>query len=183
MSAGRPKLTKEYVASIFEYRDGKLYWLPRDVSHAENKSFNKRFSFKAAGHKVEGKYTNIRLNGKTCKAHRLIFLMFHGYTPAIIDHINQDKRDDRIENLRAATKSQNQANSSRSSGTSIYRGVCFFANKWMAQIRTKNKKIYLGLYANEEDAAREYNKAAIKYHGEFASLNIIATKIQDMGNE
>lgn len=90
------------------------------------------------------------------------------------DHINGNKLDNRKENLRKVTQSQNQANRKKGKNkSSIYKGVIWHKrrNHWLAQITINRKKIYLGSFNNEIDAAKAYNEAAIKYFGEFARLN------------
>ena len=93
-----------------------------------------------------------------------------------VDHIDGNGLDNRKVNLREATRSQNQqAKGRQRNNTSGYKGVSYDAekDKWRAQITYKGKGHKLGRYKIIEDAARAYNKAAIKYHGEFASLNTI----------
>lgn len=90
-----------------------------------------------------------------------------------VDHINGDKLDNRKENLRVCTNTENAKNRPAFSGK--YKGVHFAKKqrKWVAQI-TVNRKIYnLGSHENAEHAALAYNEAAIKYHGEYAYLNTI----------
>lgn len=88
------------------------------------------------------------------------------------DHINQDKLDNRRYNLRPATFSQNGCNQGvQKNNTSGYKGVFWNQGKWMTQIKVDGKVIYLGYYDDPKEAARAYNKAALKYHGEFAVLN------------
>lgn len=90
------------------------------------------------------------------------------------DHINQDKLDNRKLNLRFCTRSQNMANRGKAStNTSGFKGVAWnkFNNKWKAQITINYKSMHLGYYKNKIKAAIAYNEAALKYFGEFASLN------------
>lgn len=92
-----------------------------------------------------------------------------------IDHINGNKSDNRRCNLRISTSSQNKMNMKKRKGTSNYKGVSWKTqnNKWVSQIRFKTKKLHLGYYNLEKDAAIAYNKAAIKFYKEFAILNQI----------
>ena len=119
-------------------------------------------------------YGHIKLNGKTYLAHRLAFLMHNGYLPKIVDHINHDEIDNRIDNLRSCTCQQNQMNRrSNKNTTSKYKGVYWLKknNKWATQIQIDKKVKNLGYFQNEKDAAIAYNKAAQKHYGEFAYLN------------
>lgn len=92
-----------------------------------------------------------------------------------VDHINHDGLDNRRENLRVCTRNGNQWNRRKTKArvSSIYKGVCSFkkTKKWRALIKINGKKIYLGLFKQEIDAAKAYDTAAKKYFGEFAYLN------------
>ena len=89
-----------------------------------------------------------------------------------VDHINGDGLDNRRCNLRICTNKENASNKKhRAGGSSKFKGICWHkaVGKWYAYINNKS----IGYYTSEIDAAKAYNKAALKYHGEFARLNII----------
>jgi len=108
--------------------------------------------------------------------HRLIM-----DTPAhlVCDHINHDGVDNRKRNLRNCTITQNNANSRSAAGASSkYKGVSWnkTRRKWAAYIKKDKKQLYLVLFNNETEAAKAYDKAARKYHAEFAALNFSKSK-------
>lgn len=90
-----------------------------------------------------------------------------------VDHINGDKLDNRRSNLRLATRAQNMYNTTPRQGSSSFKGVCWDKqhNKWKAYIQISRKLIHLGLFTDEIEAARAYNRAAIEHLGEYARLN------------
>ena len=107
--------------------------------------------------------------------HRFIMKPAKG---VFVDHINGDGLDNRKCNLRLCSIAENNCNRLKNkNNTSGYKGVIWhkMANKWQAYIKYQNKKIYIGLFYNIEDAAIAYNRAALKYHGNFANLNQIDT--------
>jgi hypothetical protein len=99
-------------------------------------------------------------------------MLAYGEFPEMsIDHINGIKTDNRLQNLRLATKSQNALNSKRhKDNTSGYKGVSWNKRlaKWGARITINGKYKHIGLFKNVEDAASAYAAAAYMHHGEFA---------------
>lgn len=93
----------------------------------------------------------------------------------VTDHINGNGLDNRRENLRVCSQSENTCNQKQSkSNTSGYKGVFLQGKKWKTQIRINGKTHYIGYFSDKIEAARAYNEAAKKYHGEFARLNVLA---------
>jgi hypothetical protein len=91
-----------------------------------------------------------------------------------VDHINGDGLDNRRSNLRVVTHSQNLANRSATrSTTNRFKGItqCKRTGKWQAKIMVNYKTIYLGTFKSDEDAAKEYDLAAICHFGDSAKLN------------
>jgi hypothetical protein len=92
----------------------------------------------------------------------------------LVDHRNTDGLDNRKENLRIATQSQNGANTKKRTGcSSKYKGVYWNLQqkKWTSGINYKGKRYYLGHFISEEEAATAYNKKAVELFGEFARIN------------
>lgn len=91
-----------------------------------------------------------------------------------IDHINNDKLDNRKINLRLVTHSHNMMNYKRNTlGSSKYKGVCWAKeeNKWKAQIGFDKVNYHIGYFKSEEEAAKAYDKKAKELFGEFAYIN------------
>jgi hypothetical protein len=133
--------------------------------------WNTRWAGKAAGGMQENGYWRIAIHDSRHLAHRLAWLYVHGDWPShYLDHINLDRLDNRIANLREADDAQNSANiSTRENTRSGYRGVWFRSqrNVWCAQIHFRGRKQHLGSFKNKEDAAAAYAKAARRLYGEF----------------
>lgn len=102
--------------------------------------------------------------------HRLIM---NANKNQIIDHIDNNGLNNQRCNLRLCSHSQNMRNRKPSVHSSKYLGVSWnkYHEAWDVRITSNHKKIYLGKYRDEKEAAKAYNDAAKKYHGEFASLN------------
>ena len=116
-------------------------------------------------------YCQIMIDGRLYQAHRLAWLYMTGECPkAEIDHINCDRADNRIVNLRQADRFGNTRNTKkRNDNTSGFKGVQWHAcGKWRAMIGVNGKKKHLGLFKTKEAAFEAYVAAAKKYHGEFA---------------
>lgn len=163
-------ITQELVKELYDYKeDGFLYW-------KSNRGVNKTKGILAGSMRkdIGGDRYIIRVNNKGCFGARIIFLWHHGYLPEMVDHIDRDSTNNKIENLRAATRSQNQKNrTSAKNSTSKHLGVHQHCEKWQSAININGKKVHLGSFKTEEEAAIAYNNAAVKYHGDFANINII----------
>ncbi len=113
-------------------------------------------------------YRRIKIDDREYPAHRLAWLYVHGeFPPGDIDHINRVRDDNRIANLRPATRQENGQNRKCSANnTSGYLGVTWnrACSKWQASIRHAGKAIYLGLHPTPEQAAAAYASAKAQLH-------------------
>lgn len=130
--------SKEQLQEIFEYRDGHLYWLLGGTGRRPNR---------LAGSKKSRDYIDIGLQGIVYRAHRLIWIYHYNEQPKELDHINRNKSDNRIENLRLVTRSENLHNATAKRGN---KGGCVGVNwnnnkqYWQASICINYKHDYLG---------------------------------------
>lgn len=113
-------------------------------------------------------YTVIQINGRKMHAHRLAWLYMTGEWPLHeVDHINRIRSDNRFQNLRQSTPSENKQNTTdRINNTSGHRGVTWHKarQKWQAQISVMGKHLYLGTFDSVDDAAAARKEAVVKFH-------------------
>jgi len=122
-------------------------------------------------------YAVATIDGKQVLAHRLIAeLEGWNLDGKVVDHINGDGLDNRIENLQVVTQSQNMMKQRKPAGCSSgYKGVNQFRDKWRSRITVNGKTQSLGVYKTEQEAALAYNFAANAMFKDFAVLNEVAT--------
>lgn len=155
-------IEQDVLHELFEYRDGVLYW-------KVNKSNVKAGDM--AGCLNNSGYYTVKVNSKQYLIHRLIYLMHYDMLPEFIDHKDNNPLNNRIENLRAATFSQNQHNRKiNKNNTSGVKGVCWHppAGKWVARLTINGKYKHLGLFNNIEEAKKAVEKQRSIHHKEFA---------------
>ena len=157
-------LTQKYLHQLFDYKDGTLYWKIRSSHriHIGDK----------AGCLDTNNYYKIRINGKMYGSHRVIYAWHYGYFPKIIDHIDGNPENNKIENLREATHSQNNWNSRKNSrNTSGFKNVRWRKerNKWTCQFQVNKKTISRGAFDTAEEASIFAEKLRKELHGEFTS--------------
>ena len=139
---------------LLTYEDGRLYW-----------AVNRRGGAKAgdrAGCAVNNGYRHVVVDGKGILEHRIIYEMHHGPIPKgmQIDHINHDKSDNRIENLRVVTASENARNNPNAKGYHF----CNTKKRWIATIHDGEKQLRIGSFKTKELAREAYLDAKAKYH-------------------
>lgn len=148
---------------LFEYRDGELYWKAKRPSI---------FVGDKAGWRSGNGYHMVNVLGKQVYIHRVIYLMIHGELPYHVDHIDGNPSNNRIENLRSATKAQNAWNCKlHNSNSSGVRGVYWnkLRNKWYASVEVNKKKIHLGVFKELDEAKRVVEEARRLYYGEYVN--------------
>lgn len=158
--------SKEYLNDFLEYRNGELFW---NKKHSRTVIVGKKVG------NIDSKgYLRVCLNYQEFRLHRLIFLMHHGYCPEFIDHIDGNKINNQIENLRPATKSQNAMNTSiNPRNKSGIRGVSWSktSKKWCVQINANGKSVYRNHFDNLIDAEQAANSARKNAHNEFLKID------------
>ena len=145
-------LTTDMLHELLEYNDGKLFW---KVSRGRVKAGSEAGVLQSNG------YVRVKLNSKSYQAHRLVYMLVHGHIPnnLYIDHIDGNKSNNRIENLRTVTHQENLHNMRNAKG--YYKHPC---GKWCAQIHRDGTVLNLGLFTHEEEAREAYLEAKKKYH-------------------
>ncbi len=168
----------------YEPETGKLFWLERGVewfrdgfrdARGNMANWNSRWAGEQAFTAMHNAgYHQGQIQNRPYLAHRVIWTIVHGCWPEHeIDHINMDRSDNRIANLRAATRSENNRNrTAASSNPTRLKGVTWdrHAGKWMAQIGLNGKNYNLGHHRSAEDAHAAYCVAADRMHGAFARV-------------
>lgn len=170
------RLSPEQVANLFSYEPstGHIRW---KVRSDRNSNWNDRFAGRVAGTLAKG-YVQVvvTIDGISgfYSGQRLAWVLYYGSWPdGEVDHINHDPADNRIENLRLATHSENGCHKKQATGKVPFKGVYWMPTKqkFAAQIKRDKQWKWLGLHETAEDAARAYDAAAITIHGEFAKTN------------
>ena len=134
-------LSPEEVRALFDYNadTGELSW------RIANRGLRR-----AVGNKSEGNYTRVRISGKYYGAHRLAWAWYYGkWPPHDVDHVNHDRSDNRIANLRLATRAENSQNIVRQQSRGVRQTP---SGKFNATIHVNAKRLYLGTFNTLEEA-------------------------------
>lgn len=151
----------EKLAARVSYQDGVLVW---------SKTARTDLIGTTAGRLDRDGYRQIHLVSMMVSVHRLIYYMHTGSFPAVIDHIDGDTGNNKIENLRPATVSKNSMNCKISiANTSGVKGVSWHktTGKWAAYVRINGRQAALGLHDHIFDAACARRSAEMTHYGEF----------------
>lgn len=145
------EINQEYVKNLFDYKEdditGYLIWKvdsgPNKLKGKITGSFSK-----------STRYYQVTIDNKHYQLHRIIFLWHHGYLPEYIDHIDRNRINNKINNLRETTSQNNNRNRKQQKSSSGIKGIFWDKrrSKWRAQIRLNNKLYHLGRYNNLDDA-------------------------------
>lgn len=157
-------VTQERLKELFEYRDGKLI---RRISVSRLGKAGQE----AGGFCATTGYNHISVDGKAYNLHRIIFLYNHGYLPEFIDHIDGNRLNNKIENLRPATKHENCRNRTlHKNNRSGYKNVAWVKsnNAWSVSLQVNGKKKHIGFFQDIELADLVATEARDLYYGAFA---------------
>ena len=167
MATAKITISQELLRSLFDYapETGVLTW-------ASDAKSNRAKAGQEAGYiSTHIGYRYVGIGKQMFLAHRLIWLLEYGHLPKVVDHINRDKTDNRLANLRAADKRLNAYNSKvQSNNKSGYRGVSWdkTANKWVSTFHRNGRKTFIGLFDTADEAAAAYGAVYLSHAGYFA---------------
>lgn len=153
----------------YDAESGLLYWKVRPMcfspSPALNITWNKKYAGKPAGKKMTIGYLGIGILGREYSAHRVVWAMHHETMPEEVDHINGDRSDNRLANLRGVTKAVNAKNK-RMSRRNVSGVTGVYLHKptglWKSEIQSDGIRECLGFFRSLEDAAASRKAAEIR---------------------
>lgn len=154
----KPTPTTERVRELLRYKNGSLFWISPGPYHTRG----------AVGTPAGvGGRLQFEIDGRATYVHHVVWLMHRGeWPPSQVDHINGDRLDNRIENLRLLSTSENCQNRH-------HRGVTFEARKverpWRARIMKDGRSVSLGYFESEEEAQEAYRSAKLQIHEPYAT--------------
>lgn len=160
MTDKQPEALAALVREAFDYADGHLL-------HRRKKHCSQRAGTIAGSQKRSG-YRDVRFVGRVWKEHRLVFLWHFGWLPDVVDHVDGNKSNNRIENLRACSKSQNGMNRHSHSSATGRRNVYKKKSGFQVAVGVAGKRLYIGTYASIEAADAAAHEARRQHFGEFA---------------
>ena len=153
----------EVAQSFFDYVDGSLVW---KKSWGKIKAGTQVVSVSNRG------YVVVQLNRKRYLAHRIIWLLVYGKMPIMVDHIDGNKQNNRIENLREVDNTLNHWNERRrSTNKSGHKGVWWHkqSKRWEAACRANGKQVTIGRFERIEDAVEAVKQFREQQHGQYAN--------------
>lgn len=170
----RDTLTLEYTKELFDYDpfSGKLFWKIRPRSHFRTlrgqKLANTKFAGSEAGSKNSLGYFIVEVEGNPWPVHRIAWLLHTGALPeGDVDHIDRDPSNNRIENLRVCSRSENSINSRRRASGAFSGIQESRPGVWRARLGVRRKRIHLGYFKSREDAEQAYQTALRDTFGDY----------------
>jgi type II secretory ATPase GspE/PulE/Tfp pilus assembly ATPase PilB-like protein len=163
MDAKDFNLTQQDLLELFEYKNGDLY---------NKKPRSKVKVGEIAGSILADGYRQVKIGNRSYKVHRVIFMMQYGYLSPQIDHINGNKSDNRIENLRPATNATNQYNrKSQRNNTTGHKNIhfCNRSKRYVVSFRINGKLSSYGYFADIGEAKNVAMQKRIELHKEYAN--------------
>jgi hypothetical protein len=157
-------ITQDFLHEYFNYIDGKLFYKKKLAINSKNKIGNE------VGYLTDGRYKSVVIFQKRYYLHRLIFLFHHGHLPKIIDHIDGNILNNKIENLRSCTQQQNTFNSKcKSNNKTGIKNICWnkTKNKYEVFLSVNKKSKYFGSYNDIDYAIFIADAMRHKYHKEY----------------
>lgn len=158
------EIDPDYLRYLFKYKDGHLYW--RDTPGRA------AFKSKKAGRSTPYGYISIEIDGIPHQAHRLVWIYHFGTTKKFIDHIDGNRSNNKIDNLRLCDRFENAHNRKRCKRNKTgVKGVRVRPDngRYEVRIAVRNKRLVLGSYDDLELAELVMVMAREKYHGSFAN--------------
>ena len=160
-------ITLEKLKEYFEYNP-----VTGVFTRIKKANYNQKLGKKLGSLNKSTGYLQCKIFGQNAYIHRLAWLYVNGEWPVNeIDHIDGDKTNNRIKNLRPATHAQNNTNRDNHKNKYGFKGVKRHhsnKNRWYSMIQVEGRQIYLGMCDTPEEAYVNYCKAAERYHGDFA---------------
>ena len=158
-------MDRERLQHLFECKDGVLFW--------KNPNARRCKKGDKAGHIDKDGYVIVRFDDKRVPAQKIIWYMAYGEMPEMLDHINGNRSDNSLSNLRKVTKRENNFNKAmRSDNTSGVCGVRWHKQrkKWNARIKIDGVEKSLGMYASFQDAVNARLEAETTFFGEYSRI-------------
>lgn len=158
-------ISKELINKFLEYKDGNLYWKEKTSKFANIKIGD------VAGRVDSHGYFQTTINKKSYLNHRIIFFIHHGYIPKMLDHIDGNRKNNSIENLREANNYQNGQNRALcSKNKSGYKNVYWHkaSKKWAVTLQFNGKTKHIGVFEDLEFADLVAQESRDKFHKEYA---------------
>lgn len=180
--ATAPIPTPDEIKQLFDYdpTTGDVLYKPRPLTwfiatddpalrERTHRTWNGKYPGTAAGIKGGNGYLTTALHGKRLSLHRIAWVIAHGEWPkGDIDHINGDRADNRIENLRSVTRGENSRNRAKGrNNVSGVPGVTFYTKykKWMAKFEFKGRTHFVGYFESKAEAAAAIRKKRLDVGG------------------